>query len=490
MYLNDLLKNYNNCPHDLIIKGLALDSREIKQDYLFIALAGAKQHGLTHLNQAINNGAAAVIYDANTINAPACTIPLIHIENLNEKLGAIAAQFYEHPSQTLTVIGITGTNGKTSCSQFLAQILENCGIIGTLGWGCYGALHKTLNTTPDALAVQAMLASLRDSRQLSVAMEVSSHGLHQGRVNGVNFKGAVFTNISRDHLDYHQTMDDYVQAKSLLLQSPNLEFAVLNLDDDYNQQLISTLPSGVKLWGVSRQAKTAPFGETLNASHSQHSDQGLGFTVSWRGQQQSFQSPLYGDFNIDNVLSVLAVLLALGMDLSQAAQKIASLKPVQGRMERFGGEGLPLVFVDYAHTPDALEKVLSSVRPHCTGQLCVVFGCGGNRDTGKRALMGKIAQQLADKVIITDDNPRYEHSSDIMQAIVSGCDYPEKCQLIANREHAIQSALQQASVQDCIVIAGKGHENYQEINGVQTPFSDAAVVTQHLANRNKSTLPR
>jgi UDP-N-acetylmuramoyl-L-alanyl-D-glutamate--2,6-diaminopimelate ligase len=312
-------------------------------------------------------------------------------------------------------------------------------------------------------------------------MEVSSHGLHQGRVNGVRFTGAVFTNISRDHLDYHGTMDDYVQAKALLLQSPDLQFAVINLDDAYSEQLIAVLPAKVQLWGISRQGKYAPFGETLHASASEHSHTGLRFTVRWREQTQVLSSPLYGDFNVDNVLSVLAVLLALGMNLDTAQKRIAQLKAVTGRMERFGSDAQPLVFVDYAHTPDALEKVLSSVRPHCRGQLSVVFGCGGNRDAGKRPLMGAIAQRLADKVIITDDNPRDENSADIMQAILAGCPQKEKIQLIANRASAINSAIQQANAQDCIVIAGKGHEDYQEVKGIKSHFSDAEHVITALA---------
>jgi UDP-N-acetylmuramoyl-L-alanyl-D-glutamate--2,6-diaminopimelate ligase len=483
MNLNALLAGFTSQPlPDLNLTGLALDSRDIKHAYGFIALAGAKQHGLSHLNQAIANGASVVLYDANTIDAPACAIPLIAIANLSQKLGEIAARFYHNPSQTLEVIGITGTNGKTSCSQFLAQTLSDCGIIGTLGWGQYGALHKTLNTTPDALAVQSMLASLRDSGQTRMAMEVSSHGLHQGRVNGVRFKGAVFTNISRDHLDYHGDMSDYINAKCLLLQSPNLEFAVINLDDAYSQHIIAQLPASVVLWGVSRQGKTAPFGETLNANHCQHSNDGLHFELSWREHRYSIQSPLYGDFNIDNLLCVLAVLLALEISPEQAQTKLAQLNAVQGRMERFGGGQQPLIFIDYAHTPDALEKVLSSLRAHCAGRLWVVFGCGGNRDTGKRPLMGAIAERLADKVIITDDNPRDESSLDIMNAIIAGLVNPENVQLIANRKLAIESAIRQANSDDCLVIAGKGHEDYQEINAIRTPFSDSAVVIAELGN--------
>ena len=481
--LTDYCANASDYAH-LTVTGLALSSAQVRDGYVFIALAGAKQHGLHYIDQAMAGGACAVLYDAAALPClPSSAIPLIAIANLSQQLGALAARFYDNPSQALTVIGITGTNGKTSCSQFLAQTLQACGVIGTLGWGRHEALLPTLNTTPDALALQTMLASLQKQGMTRVAMEVSSHGLHQGRVNGVQFTGAVVTNISRDHLDYHLTMNAYVQAKTLLLKMPQLGFAVINLDDSYSEQLLNALPAKVALWGVSRHARHAPRGETLIASNSSHDEAGLAFTVHWRGAWQRLHCPLYGDFNIDNVLTVLAVLLALGMNLTQATDKLSHLKPVQGRMERFGGQGKPLVFVDYAHTPDALEKVLTSVRPHCKGQLWLVFGCGGNRDTGKRPLMGAVAQRLADRVIITDDNPRDENSAAIMQAIMQGCVQAEPLELIADRAHAINAAVRRAHPLDCIIIAGKGHENYQESAGMQTPFSDKEQVLAALALR-------
>ena len=497
MRLKELLQDWVALPNaewdaadDRPITGLALDSRRVVQGNVFIALSGAKQHGLIHVEQALNNGACAVIFDpagdgkssAETINK----VPMIAVDGLGLKLGEIAARFYGNPSAFMTVVGITGTNGKTSCSQFLSQLLDDCGIIGTLGWGEWGNLNKTLNTTPDALETQRILAKLLKGNKKIVAMEVSSHGLEQGRVNGVIFKGAVFTNISRDHLDYHGTMDAYLQAKLTLLGMPGLAFAVVNLDDAYSDRIIAAVPKGVAVWGISVQGKTRADCACVSAENTVHKADGIKFDVCWRGDRLRVKVPLYGDFNIENVLTVLAVMLAMGVVMPEAVEKLQLIKPVMGRMERFGGNGQPLIFVDYAHTPDALDKVLASVSKHCEQDLWVVFGCGGNRDQGKRPQMGRIAQQWADHVIITDDNPRFEKGRDIVDDILAGCCLTEQStqpEVIQNRARAIQSAVARAAVKDCIVIAGKGHENYQESDGVQTAFSDSQVVIDALKVR-------
>ncbi|MDD4904600.1 MAG: UDP-N-acetylmuramoyl-L-alanyl-D-glutamate--2,6-diaminopimelate ligase [Methylobacter tundripaludum] len=510
---------------DMPVAGLVLDSRESVCGDVFVALAGAKQHGLAHVEQAINNGACAVIFDpagngrqlAEAFRCDSSTlVPMIAVENLGLKLGELAARFYGDPSQFMTVIGITGTNGKTSCSQFLSQMLDDCGIIGTLGWGEWGKLNKTLNTTPDALAIQKILAELLKDKKRTVAMEVSSHGLEQGRVNGVTFKGAVFTNISRDHLDYHGTMDAYVQAKLALLKQPGLAFAAVNLDGDYSERIIAAVPESVQLWQFSVKGKIADSGECVSAENIRHKTDGIEFDVRFRDELQRVQVPLFGDFNVENVLAVLTVMLAMDISLdddcmdaggrathgavAEAVKKLAGIKPVDGRMERFGAGTDPMIFVDYAHTPDALDKVLSSLRKHCKQALWVVFGCGGNRDTGKRPQMGKIAEQWADHVVITDDNPRYENGLDIVNDILAGCSLtakdggsvatgmepvrPAKVEVIQNREQAIQKVVASAAKNDCIVIAGKGHEQYQESNGVCVPFSDREVVIDAL-NRRK-----
>ncbi|MGZ5043445.1 MAG: UDP-N-acetylmuramoyl-L-alanyl-D-glutamate--2,6-diaminopimelate ligase [Methylobacter sp.] len=492
--LKDLLVGLASFPEqcNLPISGLALDSRELVCGDAFVALAGAKQHGLAHGEQAVSNGACAVLYDPigngqqlaetlqHSISAP---VPMIAVENLGLKLGELAARFYGDPSRFMTVIGITGTNGKTSCSQFLSQMLDDCGIIGTLGWGEWGNLNKTLNTTPNALAIQKILAELLKNKKRIVAMEVSSHGLEQGRVNGVAFKGAVFTNISRDHLDYHGTMDAYVQAKLALLKQPGLAFAVVNSDDVYSGQIIAAVPESVQLWSFSAKGRTSDSGGSVQAENIIHKTDGIEFDARCKGQIQRIKVPLFGDFNVENVLAVLTVMLAMDISLDKAAKKLAGIKPVDGRMERFGAETDPLVFVDYAHTPDALDKVLSSLRKHCKQALWVVFGCGGNRDTGKRPQMGKIAEQWADHVVITDDNPRYENGLDIVNDILAGC-RSANIEVIQNREQAIQKVVASAAKDDCIVIAGKGHEQYQESNGVCAPFSDRQVVMDALGRRN------
>jgi len=512
--LTDLLNGLALIPDqsDMPVLGLTLDSRTIVCGDAFIALAGAKQHGLAYGEQAIKNGACAVIFDpagngqqladalTSTAYAPVSMIP---VENLSLKLGELAARFYGDPSRLMTVIGITGTNGKTSCSQFLSQMLDDCGVIGTLGWGEWGKLNKTLNTTPDALAIQKILAELLKNKKYTVAMEVSSHGLEQGRVNGVIFKGAVFTNISRDHLDYHGTMDAYVQAKLELLNKPGLAFAVVNLDDGYSERIIAAVPEPVQLWQFSVKGKTTNSGRCVNAENILHKTDGIEFDVRYLDQLQRVSVPLFGDFNVENVLAVLTVMLAMGVSLHDAAEKLTGIKPVAGRMERFGAETDPLIFVDYAHTPDALDKVLSSLRKHCKQALWVVFGCGGNRDAGKRPQMGGIAQQWADHVVITDDNPRYENGLDIVNDILAGCSQafppsmevrsvadgrepsrPAKVEVIQNREQAIQKVVASAAKNDCIVIAGKGHEQYQESNGVCVPFSDSQVVIDALSRRH------
>jgi UDP-N-acetylmuramoyl-L-alanyl-D-glutamate--2,6-diaminopimelate ligase len=500
MKLSELLTGFPYAsPTDLHavneITGLSLDSRAVVAGNGFIALAGSKQHGLSHAKQAISLGASVIIYDpagggkqlADDLHSD---VPMIAVDNLGLVLGDIAARFYGDPSSLMTVIGITGTNGKTSCSQFLSQMLDECGIIGTLGWGAWGELHKTLNTTPDALAIQHIFAQLLACGKKAVAMEVSSHGLEQGRVNGVRFNGAVFTNISRDHLDYHGSMDNYLHAKLALLQTPDLAFVVVNLDDAYSEQILAAVPDTVRVWGVTHaleSSKHTQVHEQIRAVNIANKLDGIEFDVCWQTETHTVSIPLYGDFNVENVLCVLAVMLALGLSLAGATHKLTKLQAVEGRMQRFGGGQQPLIFVDYAHTPDALNKVLSSARKHCQQDLWVVFGCGGNRDTGKRPQMGACAEQWADRIIVTDDNPRFEEGLDIVNAILAGCSrdainrVSTHIEVIQNREQAIHSAISRAKTGDCIVIAGKGHEDYQEIKGERFPFSDSVCVQKALS---------
>jgi UDP-N-acetylmuramoyl-L-alanyl-D-glutamate--2,6-diaminopimelate ligase len=479
MKLSALLTSIAEINLDYEIEGLCLDSRKTKPGDLFIALNGALQHGLQHARQALDNGAVAVAYDPEGIKDVLLVMAgFIPITDLNQQLGEIAARFYGRPSQKLDVIGITGTNGKTTCSQLVAQAIKDCGVIGTLGWGEPGQLNSTANTTPDALAVQRILQTLARQGKKTVAMEVSSHGLEQGRVNAVDFKGAVFTNLSRDHLDYHGSMQAYLQAKLALFKKPTLQFAVVNLDDSNSAAALEVLPGHVKCWGFSLDGRRAARVECLEARNAQHSAAGIQFDVHWAGQRARATTDVVGAFNLQNVLTVLCVLLAMDWPFGEAVAQLAHLKAVSGRMEAFGGAGKPAVIVDYAHTPDALEKVLLAARGH--GELWAVFGCGGDRDKGKRPQMGRIAETYADHVVVTDDNPRSEASEAIIQDILTGC-LSNKISIINDRNTAINTVIQQATPDDCVVIAGKGHENYQEIKGVKIPFSDQAVVNQALA---------
>ena len=346
------------------IGGLAIDSRRANKGDLFMALAGSKQHGLSYAQAAIGNGVSAVLFDpagaGNRLAQTIAGIPLIPIENLGNALGNLAARFYGEPTRHLNVMGITGTNGKTSCSQFLGQMLDDCGIIGTLGWGKWEQLNDTVNTTPDALTLQTIMAEFVNSTTKNVAMEVSSIGLDQGRVNGVQFTGAVFTNFTRDHLDYHETMSAYLDAKLQLMRMPGLKFAVINLDDDSWETIASTVPRSTTLWGVSANGNHWNLGENLVANHLEHTDQGIQFAVQWRGVTQRFKVPLYGDFNVENVLCVLSVMLAMGHRFDESATKMQSIQPIKGRMERCGTTVADMsVFVDYApHTGCAVSSIV------------------------------------------------------------------------------------------------------------------------------------
>lgn len=484
MKLSQLVNGIADIDTDIEVGGLSLDSRKVKPGDLFIALNGALQHGISHAKQAVENGAIAMLYDPaglDNLEQQTVAVHAIAITDLSQKLGEIAAHFYGHPSRQIDLIGITGTNGKTTCSQLIAQALPNCGVIGTLGWGQPEHLNATINTTPDALAVQQILRALVDQGNRAITMEVSSHGLEQGRVNGIDFKGAVFTNLSRDHLDYHGNMTAYLQAKLRLFSNPALQFAVVNLDDVNSDEVLAALNKNVKCWGFSTNGRQVKGVECITANNVRHGANGIEFNVQWSQQTMQASTKVVGAFNLQNVMTVLCTLLAMGWVFDKAVMQLAHLKAVTGRMEKFGGLNQPLVIVDYAHTPDALEKVLTAARGN--GKLWAVFGCGGDRDKGKRPEMGRIAETYADHVVVTDDNPRSEASDAIINDILAGCT-SDKVSIINDRSTAITTVIQQAGQNDCVVIAGKGHENYQEIQGIKIPFSDQAVAQQALAARS------
>ncbi|MEO8161002.1 MAG: UDP-N-acetylmuramoyl-L-alanyl-D-glutamate--2,6-diaminopimelate ligase, partial [Arenimonas sp.] len=395
---------------DPLLQGLSMDSRALKPGDAFVALAGASTHGLRYLAQARDAGVAAVLFEppapANTTLPPEA----VAVEGLRGKLGRLADRFYDGPSRHMQVTGVTGTNGKTSTVQLIAQALslhgEHAGTIGTLGAGLYGRHVAGERTTPDVIAVHRLLAQLRDEGATQVAMEVSSHALDQGRVDAVAFKVAVFTNLSRDHLDYHGSMVEYGQAKARLFGWPTLRTVVINLDDAFGAQLFEAVPALVAKIGVSARGAAKA---SLRAVSPTLSPAGLQFQLAQGQGSFDVASPLLGRFNIDNLLSVAGTLRALGWPLAEVAAMLPRLSPVDGRMSRVGGNhGQPLVVVDYAHTPDALEQALASLREHTPGRLTCVFGCGGDRDRGKRPQMAAIAEAGADRVIVTDDNPRSE----------------------------------------------------------------------------------
>ncbi|MDX5363295.1 MAG: UDP-N-acetylmuramoyl-L-alanyl-D-glutamate--2,6-diaminopimelate ligase [Pseudazoarcus pumilus] len=471
--------------------GLQSDSRRVAAGDVFLAMPGASADGRDHIAAAVAAGAVAVLCESadGRVTAPQA-VPCIGVADLRALSGHLAHEFHAHPSDDLWVAGITGTNGKTTSSQWLAQALEavgtHCGIIGTLGWGVQGALEPLANTTPDALSVHRMLAQFRNGGVRAVAMEVSSIGLDQGRVNGVRFAVAVFTNLTRDHLEYHGDMETYAAAKARLFDLPGLGHAVINIDDVFGHALAQRLAGrGLPVIACTRQDAVAQGCPVLSARAIAATPTGLRFTVQWQGAQADVALGMVGEFNVSNALGVIGALLTRGVAFDDAVHAVGRLVPPPGRMQLFGGVGEPLVLVDYAHTPDALAKVLEAARETARGRggrLLCVFGCGGDRDVGKRPLMGEVAARLADHVLVTSDNPRSEDPEAIAAMVLAGAGVDAECE--TDRARAIAQAVRGAEADDVVVVAGKGHEPYQEVRGVRLPFSDAEQVVAALRARN------
>jgi UDP-N-acetylmuramoyl-L-alanyl-D-glutamate--2,6-diaminopimelate ligase len=402
------------------------------------------------------------------------------VRHLAEQLSAIAGRFYGEPSRNLRLVGVTGTNGKTSVSQLIAQALdrlgERCGIIGTLGTGFHGELELGRHTTPDAIGVQAALAGLKQREARAVAMEVSSHGLDQGRVAALAFDVAVFTNLSRDHLDYHGSMDAYAAAKARLFDMPGLSCCVINLDDAFGRQLAAQAREA-RLITYSLEDPAA----TLYCPDARLDDEGIHARLVTAQGERILRSPLLGRFNLSNVLAAVGALLGMDYPLDEILEVLPLLQGPAGRMQRLGGAGLPLVVVDYAHTPDALEKVLEALRPHAHGRLLCLFGCGGDRDRGKRPLMAAAAERLADVVLVTDDNPRNEAPEQIFADIRQGFSDAAAVSFQHGRADAIAAVIAASRGDDVVLLAGKGHEDYQEIRGERLPFSDLEEAQKALA---------
>ncbi|MCS6996343.1 MAG: UDP-N-acetylmuramoyl-L-alanyl-D-glutamate--2,6-diaminopimelate ligase [Casimicrobiaceae bacterium] len=463
---------------------LVLDSRRIRPGDIFVAQRGLSADGHDYIAAAVARGAAAVIAERLPagLSVPGFVAPTHEARYLAQLCNA----YYNHPSRRLRVIGVTGTNGKTSVTQWLAEALsaegEPCAVIGTLGVDFAGEHEPTLNTTPDGVTLHGLLAQLADRGARAVAMEVSSHALAQERVAGVDFDTVVFTNLSPDHLDYHGTMEAYGAAKARLFSDFPARLAAINLDDAFGRHLAATTGLPVLSYGF----------ESAQVSATQHREHAMGqsFCLVYAKQSAPVQSPTVGRFNVSNLLAVAAVLLGRGLPLDRVAARLSMLSPVRGRLERVrlpdgSAASAPEVYVDYAHTPDALEKALLALRPRTAAQLWVVFGCGGNRDRSKRAPMGRIAAACADRVVLTTDNPRFEDPQAILADVAAGIAGEARSRTLIepDRRSAIARALSLATAGDTVLIAGKGHETYQEVAGVRHPFDDVEVAREILMAR-------
>ncbi|HET7267705.1 MAG TPA: UDP-N-acetylmuramoyl-L-alanyl-D-glutamate--2,6-diaminopimelate ligase [Oleiagrimonas sp.] len=487
MSLRELLAGVVELPaDDIVVSGLTLDSRQVRPGHAFVALRGTQEHGIRYAASAVRSGATVVLAETPIEAAPQVDVPVLCIDKLRSHLGAIAARFSGHPSAALTMLGVTGTNGKTSTVQMLSHALHLLGhasaSIGTLGAGFDGLLKAGERTTPDVISLHAQLATLRDAGASHVAMEVSSHALDQHRVDGVEFNLAVFTNLTRDHLDYHGTMQAYGEAKARLFAWPTLDAVVINVDDAFGRELAMRLDDDVVCLRTSADAQA---GAEVRAARVHTLASGLDFHLVTPWGEGDVQSPLLGRFNVANLLAVAACLGALGESFERIVTVLGQLPPVNGRMSRLGGhDGRPLLVVDYSHTPDALQQALAALRAHCAGRLLCVFGCGGDRDAGKRPEMGAIAERLADHVIVTDDNPRGENGDVIVADILAGLTRPGDARVERDRAQAIALALGMAQADDVILVAGKGHETYQEVAGERRPFDDVAVARAAMEARS------
>ncbi|HEY3588601.1 MAG TPA: UDP-N-acetylmuramoyl-L-alanyl-D-glutamate--2,6-diaminopimelate ligase [Buttiauxella sp.] len=486
--LRDLLAPWVPALPVRALREMTLDSRVAASGDLFVALVGHQADGRRYIPQAIAQGVAAVVAEAEgEANDGEVRemhgVPVIYLSQLHQRLSALAGRFYREPSSALRLVGVTGTNGKTTTAQLLAQwsqlLGETSAVMGTVGNGLLGNVKPTENTTGSAVDVQQVLANLAEQGASFAAMEVSSHGLVQHRVSALKFAASVFTNLSRDHLDYHGDMAGYEAAKWLLFSEHDYGHAIINADDEVGRNWLARLPDAV---AVTMEDNLQPGcrGRWLKATNVRYHDGGatVRFSSSWGDGE--IESRLMGAFNVSNVLLALATLLVLGYPIEESVKTAPSLQPVCGRMEVFSAPGKPTVVVDYAHTPDALEKALQAARLHCSGKLWCVFGCGGDRDKGKRPIMGGIAEQYADVVVVTDDNPRTEEPKAIVADILVGMLDAGRAHVVSGRAEAVTNAIMQASENDVVLVAGKGHEDYQIVGTRRLDYSDRVTVARLL----------
>ncbi|AOY88754.1 UDP-N-acetylmuramoyl-L-alanyl-D-glutamate--2,6-diaminopimelate ligase [Marinobacter salinus] len=485
--LSTLLQGIATVPSvfDVTIHGLKTDSRDVNSGDAFAALSGATTPADFYVDSAIKAGATVVLLDSDVPGE--CSehhgALIVPVAGLRAQLGKIADRFFEHPSQRLRLIGVTGTNGKTSVCQYIATLLKEtgtpCGVLGTVGYGMPGALQPSTHTTPDVVQVNRVLSRILSQGGRAAVMEVSSHALDQGRVDSLVMTAGVFTNLTRDHLDYHGSMEAYGEAKARLFEREELHFSVINFDDPFGRQLFGQLEGQCDRVRYSlHEAQTELWLKDFSPT-----DSGFDATVDGQWGKFDISVPLMGSFNASNVLAAMATVLTLGVPVDRVQRAASQLVPPPGRLEKFSSADGVRVVVDYAHTPDALASALAALRPHVAGRLICVFGCGGDRDSGKRPEMAREAEKLADVVIVTDDNPRSEDPVGIVRDIIAGFSVPERVVIVHDRAEAIAAAIQSACAEDLVLVAGKGHETYQEVAGQRFPFSDAEQV-RHGLNLN------
>ena len=480
-FFNNWLADLPEFLNRIEIKNLCFDSRHVTSGDVFVAMPSVAGNEAQYITKALENGASIILAEKKYIDEMEGRSLII--PQLSDWIGRVLHEVLGRACEKMNAIGITGTNGKSSISFYLAQLLNElnkpCAVMGTLGYGDWQALTETGMTTLPVDKLHQVLAELSEQHQ-AIAMEVSSHGLEQGRLAGVQFQAAIYSNLSRDHLDYHGTMEAYGSAKAKLFQWPSLEFAIINSDDEFSEQLIKqTSCEKIICYGQGQSADLK-----FNVTDIHGSGMTVGFT--WLGQERSVQLPLYGEFNAYNVAASLACVLQMGFDFKESILALSKVNPVPGRMQQIkSNKQQPLVLVDYAHTPDALQQALLAVKRHSLGKVHLVVGCGGDRDQGKRALMGAIALKCADKIVFTSDNPRTEAASKICLDMTVGLD-PTRYSVELDRSKAIVNSVLEADENDIVLIAGKGHENYQEINGQRLYFSDELVAQEALLLGNKA----
>ncbi|HHE8879049.1 TPA: UDP-N-acetylmuramoyl-L-alanyl-D-glutamate--2,6-diaminopimelate ligase [Haemophilus influenzae] len=481
------LFNLPELKNDIELHNMVLDSRKVKAGDLFVAIKGHQVDGNQFIDSALHSGASAVVSETELSSEHLTVefignVPVVKYHQLSRHLSSLADVFYDSPSKNLTLVGVTGTNGKTTISQLLAQWAELLGhraaVMGTIGNGLFGQIVEAKNTTGSAVEIQSSLSTFKHAGADFTSIEVSSHGLAQHRVEALHFKAAIFTNLTRDHLDYHQSMENYAAAKKRLFTELDTQIKVINADDEIGYQWLTELPDAIAV-SMNADFKVGSH-QWMKAINIHYHFKGADITFESSWGNGVLHSPLIGAFNVSNLLLVMTTLLSFGYPLENLLATAKSLKGVCGRMEMIQYPNKPIVIVDYAHTPDALEKALIAAREHCQGELWCIFGCGGDRDRGKRPLMAQVAEQFAEKIIVTKDNPRTEPQSQIEADIVAGFKNMEKVGIIPDRAQAIQFAIESAVENDVILIAGKGHEHYQIIGSEVVHFSDQEIALDFL----------